>query len=458
MNDDLLKGIPPEERALAEQLQSIAGKMEPGHAFQAGLERRLRGARRGEAGTAARSAAPAAGRASPSLAWAVLAAAALLVIAWAANTLLPARPEGGAAPPPVSTATPAAAPAQAATQPPATAAQQAAPACKGRLAAGRGFSVFLTGKGQTDLAELDAEKAIGELRLFAWSPGGRLAVAGNTRGSGNLYVLNEERDRLEPVLSNSELGYLAGVSWSWDGEQLLTWELSRNNRVYLVGADGSGPVEKELPVKMFETPQFAPDGKILVYGADADSYGLFRVRLDTLQAQKVSALVEHEGSFALSPDGSMLAYVEMDRDLGEARMVVESEGGQLVIGTLPIPKGAGAAAPTAGNLSWSPDGKTLAFDFGRTIADRSVYLAHIANEQPVKFAGPAHAPAISPDGKCLAYIQGGQVFVVDLSGYSSNSPAPATPVLFAELPRGRGPADNRMDRLQWQPGNFPAMK
>jgi len=159
--------------------------------------------------------------------------------------------------------------------------------------------------------------------------------------------------------------------------------------------------------------------------------------------------VEDESSFAWSPDGSQLAYIEMDRSLGEAHLILEAAGNvKTMIATLPIPKGSGSALPEAANLSWSRDGKVLAFEFGRSATDRAIYLAHADGSGLVKAADEAHAPAISADGDCLAYISNKQVFLLDLRNISSTSNT-TTPLLVTYLPVGRAIADFRLDRLQW---------
>jgi Tol biopolymer transport system component len=165
----------------------------------------------------------------------------------------------------------------------------------------------------------------------------------------------------------------------------------------------------------------------------------------------ISDLVEDESGFALPADGARLAYFEMDRDLGEARLVsVEmATGSRTVLATLPIPKGTGSSLPESANLSWSQDGKALAFEFGRSQADRAVYLVHADGAGAVKMAGGAHAPAISADGRCLAYISDNQAFVVDLAATALS--LAATPVHLADLPAGRGVADFRLDKLVWMP-------
>jgi len=159
-------------------------------------------------------------------------------------------------------------------------------------------------------------------------------------------------------------------------------------------------------------------------------------------------MVEDESGFAWSPDGSQLAYIEMDRSLGEAHLILEDANHvKIVIASLPIPKGSGSSLPEAANLSWSRDGKILAFEFGRSATDRAIYLAHADGTGLVKAADVAYAPAISADGNCLAYISNKQVFILDMKDTSSTGTA--TPILVTYLPIGRAIADFKLDRLQW---------
>jgi len=439
MNKDVLDQIPADEEPVAYKLDSLVEDMQLSPTFQWELETQLMDA-------AKRKTRPGQGwhtKIIPAVGWAILALCAVFLLNWSIRSLAPNWPPaaGGTSEPQISFEDNV----------------RQGNICTGPLALAHGFAVFLTNQDKTGFVMLDEQKTIGELRSFAWSTDGRqLALVGNTTGSGDIYLTNSVDDLLQPVLSSSEVGYLMDAAWSHDGKQFLMWSIENNSIVYLLNVDGTGLVEKQLQVQMFATPQFGPDNEsIIFYGADSSSAGLFEVMLDSSQARMISARVEDESGYALSPDGSRLAYIEMDRSLGEARIVSEemATGGKDVIAILPIPKGSGSSLPESANLSWSSDGKTLVFDFGRGATDRAVYLAYVDSTGLIKVADSGHAPAISADGRCLAYISNKQVFLMDLSSTPSNS-AP-TPVLLTDLPAGRAIADFRLDKLQWRPGTLP---
>ena len=217
--------------------------------------------------------------------------------------------------------------------------------------------------------------------------------------------------------------------------------------MYLLYSNGAGPVEKKAGVQILGKPQFAPDDKSIVfYGANTTGTGLFELHLETLQLKMINSFVEEESGFAFAPGGSRLGYIEYDRDNGEARLLTAdiTTGERTMLGTWPLPKGSGSALPEAANLSWSPDGSFLVFDLGYFASERAIYLAR-ADGGLTQIVESGYAPTISSDGRCLAYISGKQVFLLDLADPAS------TPVLLADLPAGRAVADTKLDKLQWKP-------
>lgn len=425
MNRDLLNQLPADEQPVASKLASVVEDMQLSPDFQWELETQLMD-------TAKKKTQPRQGWYSkilPSLGWAVLAICAVFLLDWTIRSL--------ASNPPVAT-----------EEVPVVSFESGirqGTMCTGPLTLAHNFSVFLTNPDKTGFIALDEGNPVEELRSFAWSPDGeQLALTGGLAGS-NIYLTDSTGSPLE-ILLNPEAGYLMGVAWSHDGKQLLTWSVDKNSAMYLVSADGTNLVEKRLGLQFFETPQFTPDDEsIILYGADSSGAGLFQVKLDGSQTRKISALAQDDNSYAWSPDGSRLAYIEMDRELGEARLVVEEvdKGNRAILASLPISKG---TVPSSANLSWSPNGKSLVFEFSSDPTDHAIYLAYADGSGVVKVVDSAHAPAISADGRCLAYISHDQVFLMDLTGA-----ALTLPVRVADLPAGNQAADIRLDKLQWKP-------
>ncbi len=422
MNKKIIDQLPADEQPAALKLQDAAEKINISAAFELELENRLMEKYKTKHQPTVWA------TLAGSFGWAFAAVCTFFLLSWAIQTLVPAvQPASGETP---------------ASEISFGENVRAGNICKGSLTLTHGFSVFVTNEDKTGFIELDEQHAIGELRSSGWESNGQLVIIGNTAGNGNIYRVDARDNSLQPLVSNSELGYLKDVAWSRDSSQVLIWSSQNNSLVYVMNADGSALHETKFDVQLFSTPQFSPDNQSVVfYGADATSAGLFEARLDGSEARLISPLVEDDSAFAWSPVGALLAYFEMDRDLGEARLVVEGK----TLATLPIPKGSGSSIPDVANLSWSADGTLLTFEFGRNASDRVIYLAHADGSGLIRLVDAAHAPAISSDGNCLAYISNGQVFLLDLNNMDS------APVLLADLPDGRSIADFRLDQLQWQP-------
>ncbi len=192
----------------------------------------------------------------------------------------------------------------------------------GRLAVEHGFNVFLSNPEKTKLVAVDAGTNMSEIRSFAWSADGKqLALIGNTTGPGSIYVIDPIGGQVGYLLSTSEVGYVMNGTWSRDGKHFVLWSSQNNKVLILLNADGTGGVEEQLNIQILGTPLFAPDNQsILFHGADASSAGLFEVKLDSFETRLINPLVEDESSFAFSPDGSQLAYIEYHHDLGEAQL------------------------------------------------------------------------------------------------------------------------------------------
>jgi hypothetical protein len=435
--NNLLNHIPSDERPVASRLASVAEDMQISPTFQWELENQLMDKYR----TQTRRLAPAwTTKIIPAIGWALLTIAAVFLLDQTLRSLIP-NPQG------MTVKTP--------TQEPSfEQSVRGGNICAGPLAVAHNFSVALTNADKTSFIPLDEQQAIGELRSFAWSADGtQLAVAGNTTGSGNIYLTDSIGKRLQPVLSDSDAGYLMGMAWSRDGKRFVLWSSQNNSTLYVVEGNGNKLIERQLDAQIFGTPQFAPDGQsILFYGADSSGAdGLLQSRLEGSETRMINDLVENESGFAFSPEGSRLAFVEMDRNLGEAHLVVEdiATGSKVVLASLPIPRGSGSSIPAVANLSWSADGTFVVFDFGTSASSRAVYLGHTDGTSLVTLVESAYAPTISTDRRCLAYISDQKVFLLDLANISA-TPTTA-PVFLADLPAGRSIAGFQLDKLQWRP-------
>jgi WD40 repeat protein len=435
MNKELLNQLPADEQPVAAKLNSLAEDMQPSQSFQWDLETQLMQKAKNKSQTVQAWHL----KILPTLAWAAAAVGAVFLLNWTIRSLASSTTSvAGELPEPNSSFADRVGRGE---------------ICRGPLAAVHGYEGFLTNPDMTRFGRIDKDGSLDEVRSIAWSPDGtQLAIAGNTTGQGSVLFTDPEGNQPDYRLYGTELGYLRDVAWSQNGRQMVLWSSQNITTLYLLSTLGHGLIEKQLEVQILGTPQFGPDGHIFFYGADRTATGLFTLSLEPSEPFLLMPYVEDLSGFAFSPDGSLLAYMEYDRDKGEARLSTQklTKGEYRLLGTLPISKGSGSSIPETANLSWSADGSFLVFEFGRGDADRAIYLAYADGSGLVKLAEAAHAPAISADGRCLAYISNKQVFLLDLAGVSPAS-MDAAPILLAKLPAGRTTSNFDLDKLQWRP-------
>ena len=430
MNKELLDQLSTDEQKIAAEIGAAAEAMKLSPSFQWDLETRLM-----DAATQKTRRANSWQKIIPSLGWALVAGCVLFLLNWTIRSLASNPSQVGAkvSTPPVSFISEV----------------QQGNICMGRLTVEHGFNVFLTDPAKTKLVAVDVGTNLNEIRSFAWSADGKqLALIGNTTGTGTIYVTAPVSGQVGYLLSSSEVGYLMNAAWSSDGKQFVLWSLQNNKALYLLNADGTGVIEKQLSIQILGTPQFASDNQsILFHGADASSAGLFEVNLNGSETRLINPFVENESSFAFSLDGSQLAYMEYHHDIGEAQLWIENltTHNATMLGKFPIAKGSGSSVPATANMSWSADGKSIVFDVGLGANDRVIYLAHTDDTDLTKIVDSGYAPAISNDGKCLAYMNDKQLFLLDLTAASSSS------VFVADIPAGRGSPNYQLNKIQWQP-------
>lgn len=431
MNKELLDQLSSDERQVAENVSSAAEMMKLSQSFQWNLETKLMDAY------------PSQNERQNSLmkflkpiGWVLAAVAGILLVSWVLRTLLPGIQ-------PAAEPTPA-------QEVSFEANVRQGNICAGPLAVAHNFAVYLTSPDKTQFAEVTIESPMYEIRSAMWSTEGeQLALLVNEWGHGNIYIADSNGTSAQPILVNSELGYADDAAWSRDSRQFATWTPRNNKVLYLINSDGSGVVEIPLNVQILGAPQFSPDGRSVVFlGADTTATGLFEIILNDTKATLMNASIESATSYAFSPDGTKLAYMKYDRENGEARLIAEdlTTHEVEVHGGFTIPKGSGSSVPQTANMSWSSDGKWLVFDVGRGANDRVMYLAPMDRLDMLRSVGNGRAPAISSDGRCLAFMNDQQVFLMDLNQIET-----AIPLSIGDLPAGRGGSNYQLDKLQWKP-------
>ncbi len=166
-------------------------------------------------------------------------------------------------------------------------------------------------------------------------------------------------------------------------------------------------------------PSFSPDGNQVAFVWKDENSQYQHVYVKLLGSEtplKVTSDAANDYSPVWSPDGRSIAFLRVSpKDRGI--YVVPSIGGAARKIYTPV----GTIEWDRGTLSWSPDGKHLAFPDGKSAkSPSSIYTLSLDNLQATKLTAPPElsdgdsSPAFSNDGSKLAFVRGSEGAVRDI--------------------------------------------
>jgi Tol biopolymer transport system component/DNA-binding winged helix-turn-helix (wHTH) protein len=164
-----------------------------------------------------------------------------------------------------------------------------------------------------------------------------------------------------------------------------------------------------VPLHLFggiqEDPSFSPDGGQIAFTwqpPQSDNYDVYILKVGDLKATRLTTHPAWDMSPAWSPDGRQIAFLRRQGSAG-AILLISPAGGpeQSVVET------------EGTSVAWSADSQTLAFiDRAAGEAVHSIFLVPAAGGPKRQVTFPAaektygdSAPAISPDGRMLAFVR-----------------------------------------------------
>ena len=192
-------------------------------------------------------------------------------------------------------------------------------------------------------------------------------------------------------------------------------------------ADAAAGVSRQLTngKKSSQSPAWSPDGSKLAFTSDrTDKTQIYLISPQGGEADPLTSLEDGMRSFAWSPDGTSIAYTateaksasvkDRDKKYGEFQ-VVEQDQRMTHLFTVDVAtratKPLTSGAFTVGNFTWSPDGRSIAFDHrinpelknGGTADISIVTIADASVRTLVTQDGPDTNPVWSPDGSRIAF-------------------------------------------------------
>jgi dipeptidyl aminopeptidase/acylaminoacyl peptidase len=190
-------------------------------------------------------------------------------------------------------------------------------------------------------------------------------------------------------------------SWNKSG----TWELYEQS----LSASGSPRLVSDIQGAKF-SPRYSPDGSMLAFALDVNGSESYHIAIHDLKTNTTTdlrpfAAYAHQPNMSWSPDGTTLA-------------VLSDSKGQFALYLLPIN---GDPAMLLRNIyhpcwdaAWSPDGQWIAVESESTASDRSIHVVPVGRTRKgpkvttiqLRINGKAlnaQQPAWSPDSKFLAF-------------------------------------------------------
>ena len=268
-----------------------------------------------------------------------------------------------------------------------------------------------------------------------WSPdGSRLAVSSGTGGpmtpTGQIYILDMSTGELRSV-EETDYGYRSAETWSPDGNEIVFSAGLDIEGIWIVNVSDEG---KPRFLSEGYRAALSPDGQqmaILDLTRDQETdlwtRSIWILNLNTGDRQAVfsgSGELTSSTDLSWSPDGGRLAF---DFGAGERTEppIVESDIYTLDLATgeiLELTHGGFNSSPT-----WSPDGKMIAYagepDYTLVIARAD----GTCSVQPLSVTGVSR-PAWSPDGSQIAFSWHGGIYVMDIAAVLGEDFLTAGPV------------------------------
>jgi Tol biopolymer transport system component len=203
--------------------------------------------------------------------------------------------------------------------------------------------------------------------------------------------------------------------------------------VTLLGRLASGPVvEQKRTAFTTETgtqayPSFSPDGQKVAYSAQVTADEGFHVFVRPVTAGAATQLTNGSANDVgpvWSPDGATLAFLRVDEGKAQVILLPSAGGAERKVTEFDAVDDESVPTPS---IAWTKDGQSLAVVVGGEKQVPSISMLSVKTGALQRITTPPegsqgdNSPAISPDGKALAFVRKvdqdhADIFLCDLNG------------------------------------------
>ncbi|MGH9948205.1 MAG: winged helix-turn-helix domain-containing protein [Pyrinomonadaceae bacterium] len=247
--------------------------------------------------------------------------------------------------------------------------------------------------------ETTGRSSLADASQVTFAKNGRIFFSSVTSGNDEIWSINSDGSDSRQLTNDSADDGAPTISPSSD---LVFFASNRtgNSQVWRMNVDGSNQVQ--ITYKDGGRPIFvSPDGRWVYY-----RHGLLRTlwRVSSSGGEEKEVFNKKPNEFAISPDGSQVAFFEQKDDYKTLEVASIADGS--IVKSFRIAD----QTPAFNMIAWMPDGEALIYVLSADGKNNVLWLQPIKNAPPKKIVDlgteEINSMAVAPDGKSFAIVRG----------------------------------------------------